>query len=42
MADDPLYHVLLPSFSCPECRSSEIEIEKGRECVVKRIGIQQE
>ncbi|MCD6334775.1 MAG: hydrogenase maturation nickel metallochaperone HypA [Candidatus Latescibacteria bacterium] len=40
--DDPLYHILLPSFCCPECRSSEIEIEKGRECVVKRIGIQQE
>ena len=42
MEDDPLYHVPLPSFSCPECRSGEIDIEKGRECVVKRIGICQE
>ena len=42
MEDDPLHHILLPSFSCPECRSSEIGIEKGRECVVKRIGICQE
>ena len=42
MADDLLYHILLPSFCCPECRSSAIRIEKGRECVVNRIGIQQE
>jgi len=42
MEDDPLYHILLPSFCCPECRSGEIGIEKGRECVVKRIEIQQE
>jgi len=41
MEDDPLYHMLLPSFSCPECRSSEIEIEKGRECSVRRIEILQ-
>ncbi len=39
MEDDPLYHILLPSFSCPECRSSEIEIEKGRECSIKRMEI---
>ena len=41
MEDDSLYHMLLPSFSCPGCRSSEIEIEKGRECSVRRIEILQ-
>ncbi|MFH1006027.1 MAG: hydrogenase/urease maturation nickel metallochaperone HypA [Candidatus Latescibacterota bacterium] len=42
MADNPLHHELLPSFSCPCCDSYEIEMKKGRECAVKRIGIQQE
>ena len=35
--EDPMYHVLSPSFSCPKCNSSKIEIEKGRECLIKRI-----
>lgn len=39
MENDPAYHFTLPSFSCPRCGSSEITIEKGRECVVKRIEI---
>jgi len=37
--DDPLYHIRLPSFSCPRCDSWEIKIEKGRECVIKKIEI---
>ena len=35
--NEPMYHILLPSFSCPKCNSNEIEIERGRECLIKRI-----
>jgi hydrogenase nickel incorporation protein HypA/HybF len=39
MEFDPTYHFTFPSFSCPRCSSSEITVEKGRECMVKRIEI---
>lgn len=40
--DDPIYHgLLVPSFSCPECESSQIEMERGRECTIKSIEILQ-
>lgn len=37
--DDPAYHVLLPSYSCPQCGTSDIRIEKGKECLIKRVEI---
>lgn len=37
MKDDPLFHYSLPLLSCPQCNSGKISIEKGRECMVKRI-----
>ena len=35
--DDPIYHLILPSLSCPLCSSSEVIVEKGRGCTVSRI-----
>jgi hydrogenase nickel incorporation protein HypA/HybF len=32
---DPFQHFI--SYSCPQCGSFEIKVEKGRECMVKRI-----
>ncbi len=32
---DPFRHFL--SYSCPQCGSFEIKVEKGRECTIKRI-----
>ena len=32
---DPFQHFI--PYSCPKCGSSQIKIEKGRECVLKRI-----
>lgn len=37
--DDPIYHISYPSFSCPKCRSPQIEIERGRECLLRNIEI---
>ena len=37
METDPAYHFALPSFCCPRCGSSEITIDKGRGCVIRRI-----
>jgi hydrogenase nickel incorporation protein HypA/HybF len=35
--EDPLYHIFLPSLSCPSCGGVELDIEKGRECVIRRM-----
>jgi hydrogenase nickel incorporation protein HypA/HybF len=32
---DPFQHFI--PYSCPQCGSFEIKVEKGRECMVKRI-----
>lgn len=37
--DDPVYHFSIPVLACSECNSSKIIIEKGRECMVKRIEV---
>ncbi len=36
---DPIYHILLPTFSCPHCQSSKIEITQGKEAIIRRIKI---
>lgn len=37
--EDPFYHMKLPSFSCPECGSADIEITRGKGAVVRNIKI---
>lgn len=37
--EEQAYPDALPRFSCSACDSSEITIEKGRECKIKRIGL---
>lgn len=37
--DDPLYHFLTPIIKCPSCGSAKIEIEKGRDCLLKKIEV---
>jgi hydrogenase nickel incorporation protein HypA/HybF len=32
---DPFRHVI--PYSCPKCSSSQIKVEKGRECTLRRI-----
>ena len=34
---DPFRHALL--YSCPKCQSFEIDVEKGRECYLKKIQV---
>ena len=34
---DPLRHVIL--YSCPNCSSFQIKVEKGRECTLRRIQV---
>ena len=37
--EDPGYHLNLPLFSCPKCESSDIEITRGKEALIRRIHI---
>ena len=37
MESEPEDHFFLPSFSCPQCNSGNIKIERGRECLIRRI-----
>ena len=37
--NDPLRHYSLPVFVCPSCGSAHIVIEKGKECLIRRIQI---
>ncbi|PIU67911.1 MAG: hydrogenase maturation nickel metallochaperone HypA [Armatimonadetes bacterium CG07_land_8_20_14_0_80_40_9] len=37
--DNLLYHIMIPSFFCPQCSSRQIMVEKGRECLIKNIEI---
>ncbi len=34
---DPFRHVIL--YSCPKCHSFQIKVEKGRECILRRIQV---
>jgi len=35
--EDPAYHFNLPLFACPVCKSSDIEITRGKESIIKSI-----
>jgi hydrogenase nickel incorporation protein HypA/HybF len=37
--EDPVFHYSLPVFICPSCSSTHITIEKGRECLIRKIQI---
>ncbi len=37
--NDPLFHYSLPVFVCPSCGSAHIAIERGKECLIRRIQI---
>ena len=37
--EDPLHHMNLPTFSCPSCKNSKIEITQGKEAIIRRIKI---
>ena len=37
--EDPAYHLNLPTFACPKCGSTKIEITEGREALIRRIKI---
>ena len=37
--EDSLYHMSLPTFSCPKCQSPKIEITQGKEALIRRIKI---
>lgn len=40
--EDPLYHMSLPSFSCPECDNVNIEITEGKDAFIRQIKIVKE
>ena len=37
--EDPYYHTTLPTFNCPKCQSTHIEIIQGKEAVIRKIKI---
>jgi len=39
--EDPQYHMLLPSFSCPQCNSAEVTITAGKDAFIRTIKITQ-
>ncbi len=40
--EDPQYHMMLPSFSCPECKSAEVTIISGKDAYIRKIIITKE
>jgi len=42
VAQDPMFHLLLPVFSCPSCGSTKIVLRKGKECRIRKIQILKE
>lgn len=34
--DDPLYHISVPTFSCPRC-GKPVRVKEGHECLIKTI-----
>ena len=40
--EDPQYHIMLPTFSCPKCGSTEVAIIRGKDAFIRRIKITQE
>src|SRR4030042_6702367 len=39
LIEDPVYHLRLPAFSCPDCSGNHIEITEGKEALIRRIHI---
>jgi len=37
--EDAAYHINLPSFACPRCKSTRIEITQGKEAFIRQIKI---
>lgn len=37
LEDNLLYHLCSPSFFCPQCSSYNIQIVRGRECLIRNI-----
>lgn len=37
--EDPAYHLNLPIFCCPACKSNNIEITRGKEALIRRIHV---
>jgi hydrogenase nickel incorporation protein HypA/HybF len=35
--EDPAYHLMLPRFTCPRCGAAELTVERGRECILRRV-----
>ena len=40
VTNDPAYHLVLPIFQCPRCGSSRLEVERGRECLLRRVELE--
>ncbi len=40
VTEDPAYHFMLPTFQCPRCGSSQLKVERGRECTLRRIELE--
>ena len=38
--EDPSYHLMLPSFACPQCGSARLTVERGRECILRRVELE--
>ena len=39
IVEDPAYHLHVPSFSCPSCHSTHIDITRGKETYIRQIKI---
>ncbi len=39
LKEDPAYHLKLPTFACPKCKSPDIEVIKGKDTIIRRIRI---
>ena len=37
--EDPVYHLKLPQFNCPNCSNTDIEIIQGKETFIRSITI---
>ncbi len=40
--EDPQYHIFLPSFSCPECKGTDVTIVSGKNAFIRTIKITQD
>ena len=40
VTNDPAYHFVLPVFQCPRCGSPRLKVERGRECLLRRVELE--